>query len=138
VASFPSPNGTRLLIVGQDQETSEFRHTVLNASGQVQVESLSSPAGAIALGWYDNETILVGSDAGGLALVDVTTDESTAVELPAAVGTIRRAWPVGDGVHLLAETGASLVRFERNGGEEIRTLADNCQLELLGDPGFAN
>lgn len=136
VASFPSPNGSRLLVVGQDQETSEFRHTVLNGLGQVQVESLSSPAGAIALGWYDNETILVGSDPGGLALVDVATDERTTVELPAAIGTIRRAWPVGDGVHLLAETGASLVRFERNGGEEIRTLADNCQLELLGDPGF--
>ena len=138
VASFPSPNGSRLLVVGQDQETSEFRHTVLNSSGLVQVESLSSPAGAIALGWYDNETILVGSDLGGLALVDVATDESTPVELPEAIGTIRRAWPVGDGVHLLAETGASLVRFERNGGEEIRTLADNCQLELLGDPGFGN
>ena len=136
VASFPSPNGSRLLVVGQDQETSEFRHTVLNDMGQVQVESLSSPAGAIALGWYDNETILVGSDPGGLSLVDVATDESTVIELPAAIGNIRRAWPVGDGVHLLAETGASLVRF--GGGEEIRTLADNCQLELLGDPGFGS
>ena len=135
VASFPSPDKTRLLIVGQDQETSEFRHTVLLATGQVQVEGLTSPAGAIALGWYDDETILVGSDVGGLALVDIGSDESIVVELPAAIGTIRRAWPVGDGTHLLAETGASLVRFERDGGEEIRTLADNCQLELLGDPG---
>ena len=138
VASFPSPDKSRLLIVGQDQETSEFRHTVLLATGQVQVEGLTSPAGAIALGWYDDETILVGSDLGGLALVDIQNDESTVVELPAAVGSIRRAWPVGDGAHLLAETGASLVRFERDGGEEIRTLADNCQLELLGDPGFAS
>lgn len=137
VASFPSPDKSRLLIVGQDQETSEFRHTVLLATGQVQVEGLTSPAGAIALGWYDDESILVGSDLGGLALVDIESDESTVVELPAAIGTIRRAWPVGDGTHLLAETGASLVRFERDGGEEIRTLADNCQLELLGDPGFA-
>jgi hypothetical protein len=137
VASFPSPDKSRLLIVGQDQETSEFRHTVLLATGQVQVEALTSPAGAIALGWYDDETILVGSDLGGLALVDIGSDESTVVELPAAIATIRRAWPVGDGIHLLAETGASLVRFERDGGEEIRTLADNCQLELLGDPGFA-
>ncbi|HJQ95488.1 MAG TPA: PDZ domain-containing protein [Acidimicrobiia bacterium] len=136
VASFPSPDKSRLLIVGQDQETSEFRHTVLLATGQVQVEGLTSPAGAIALGWYDDESILVGSDLGGLALVDIESDESTVVELPAAIGTIRRAWPVGDGTHLLAETGASLVRFERDGGEEIRTLADNCQLELLGDPGF--
>ncbi|HEY3427353.1 MAG TPA: PDZ domain-containing protein [Acidimicrobiia bacterium] len=136
VASFPSPDKSRLLIVGQDQETSEFRHTVLLATGQVQVEGLTSPAGAIALGWYDEESILVGSDLGGLALVDIESDESTVVELPAAIGTIRRAWPVGDGTHLLAETGASLVRFERDGGEEIRTLADNCQLELLGDPGF--
>jgi hypothetical protein len=135
VASFPSPDKSRLLIVGQDQETSEFRHTVLLATGQVQVEGLTSPAGAIALGWYDDETILVGSDVGGLALVDIGSDESTVVELPAAIGTIRRAWPVGDGTHLLAETGATLVRFERDGGEEIRTLADNCQLELLGDPG---
>jgi hypothetical protein len=137
VASFPSPDQSRLLIVGQDRETSEFRHTVLLGTGQVAVESLTSPAGAIALGWYDNETILVGSDVGGLALVDIGSDESTVVELPAAIATIRRAWPVGDGTHLLAETGASLVRFERDGGEEIRTLADNCQLELLGDPGFA-
>jgi PDZ domain len=137
VASFPSPDHSRLLIVGQDQETSEFRHTVLLATGQVQVEGLTSPAGAIALGWYDDKTILVGSDLGGLALVDIGSDESTVVELPAAIGAIRRAWPVGDGTHLLAETGASLVRFERDGGEEIRTLADNCQLDLLGDPGFA-
>ncbi|MGH8959414.1 MAG: PDZ domain-containing protein [Acidimicrobiia bacterium] len=138
VASFPSPDESRLLVVGQDQETSEFRHTVLTDTGQVAIENLTSPAGGIALGWFDDETIMVGSDPGGLALVDIQSDESTAIELPAAIGNIRRAWPVGDGTHLLAESGASLVRFERDGSEEIRTLADNCQLELLGDPGFSN
>jgi hypothetical protein len=138
VASFPSPDGGRLLIVGQDQETSQFRHLVLSSTGQVEVEILTSPAGAIALGWYDNETILVGSDAAGLALVDVVTDESTPIELPSAIGNLRRAWPVGDGTHLLAESGSSLIRFDRDAVEEIRTLADNCQIELLGDPGFGS
>ena len=137
VASFPSPDGNQLLIVGQDQDNSEFRHTVLSADGQVSIPNITGPGGAIGLGWFDDETILVGGDSGGLAMVDVFTDESTVVELPATVGTIRRAWPVGDGSHLLAEAGSSLVRIDRSGTEEIRTLADNCQIELLGDPGFS-
>jgi hypothetical protein len=45
---------------------------------------------------------------------------------------------VGDGTHLLAESGSSLIRFDRDAVEEIRTLADNCQIELLGDPGFGS
>lgn len=137
VASFPSPNGSRLLIVGQDQETSAFKHLVLSAEGQVVIANVSSPAGTIALGWFDDETILVGSDPGGLTLVDVESDESNVIQLPAALGTMRRAWPVGDGTYLLAESGSSLVRFASEGNEEIRTLADNCQIELLGDPGFS-
>ena len=136
VATFPSPDGTQILVVGQEQETTEFRHAIISAEGQLITPSLSSPAGAIGLGWFDGSTLMVGSEAGGLALVDVATDVSTPLEVPAALGSIRRAWPVGDGDHLLAESASALVRFSTNAGEEIRTLADNCQVELLGDPGF--
>lgn len=137
VATFPAPDGSQVLVVGQDQESSEFRHAIVSADGQTLVPSLASPAGAVGLGWFDEDHILVGSAGGGLALVDVAADESAPIELPAAVGSIRRAWPVGDGDHLLAEAGSALVRFSLTGTEEVRTLADNCQVQLLGDPGWS-
>ena len=56
--------------------------------------------------------------------------------MPAAVGQVSRLTTVGDGVHLLAESGSSLIMLDLDGTTEIRTLADHCQVGLIGNLGL--
>jgi hypothetical protein len=81
---------------------------------------------------------LVGADAQGLQLVDLGGADPVPIEVPLVISSLQRVWPVGDGTHLLGETGNSLVRFALDPEAEVRTLASSCQVDLLGDPGWSS
>ncbi|MDQ3501317.1 MAG: hypothetical protein M3488_10180, partial [Actinomycetota bacterium] len=91
----------------------------------------------VALGWFDEDRILVGGEGQGLQIVDLGGADPVAVELPAVLTSLRRVWPVGDGTHVLGESGNALVRFSTDPVAEVRTLADNCQIDSLGDLGWS-
>jgi hypothetical protein len=139
VASFPSPDGTRLLIAGQGQEDDVIRYLILSSEANVLARpgQLSEAEGTIAVGWFDDEQVLLRDAQGALLLLDAATGITTPAPVPAVVGTISRAWAVGDGRNVLADTGSSLIRFEVGGGQEVRTLADRCQIDQLGDIGWS-
>ncbi|MGH8927235.1 MAG: PDZ domain-containing protein [Acidimicrobiia bacterium] len=139
VGSFPSPDGSRLLVAGQSQEDQLFRYVIVSSNGQAVVgpATLSAAEGALALGWYDNARILVTTDDGTLQLIDVSTGVASDATLPPTLGSVSRLTTVGDGNHLLAQSGNSLVKVRLDGTTEIRTLADHCQIGLIGNPGWA-
>ena len=136
LASFPSPGGAQILLVGEDSTNGEYRHVLLSAEG-ARTGSVEVPEGYIALGWFDDQSLLVGRETEGLQIVDLGGADPVALELPAAISTLSRVWPVGDGSHVLGETGNALVRFSTDLEAEVRTLADNCQVDQLGDPGWS-
>ena len=139
VASFPSPDGTRLLIAGQNQDDQVLAYTILSSNDGLPMggpDTLASARGTVSLGWFDNESFLVTTDTGGLLLIDAASGIATEATLPAAVGQVSRLTTVGDGAHLLAESGSSLIRLKLDGTSEIRTLADHCQVGVIGNLGW--
>ncbi|MGQ0849602.1 MAG: PDZ domain-containing protein [Actinomycetota bacterium] len=138
VAAFPSPDMTRILLVGEDQETSALQHMIISNLGQpmVQPDRFDEAQGNVVLGWFDDQSVLVGTSGEGLRMMDATTGSLSPLDLPPALGTVTRIWPVGDGVHLLAESSNRLIRFDLAGRTEIRTLADHCVVDLVGDIGW--
>jgi PDZ domain-containing protein len=139
VASFPSPDGTRLLIAGQNQDDQVLAYTILSGNDglpMVGPDALTSAQGTVSLGWFDDESFLVTTDTGGLLLIDAASGIATEATLPAAVGQVTRLTTVGDGASLLAESGSSLIRLKLDGTSEIRTLADHCQVGLIGNLGW--
>lgn len=139
VATFPSPDGSRLLVAGQDQEDDVLRYTVLSAANGFPMTSSDALAGAegtAALGWFDDKSFLTSTGTGSLVLVDGAGGVTTEAALPAAAGQVTRLTTVGDGVHLLAESGSSLIKLDLSGTTEIRTLADHCQVGLIGSLGW--
>jgi hypothetical protein len=139
VATFPSPDGTRLLVAGQSQDDNLFRYTILSATQGLPISSpatLAAADGTVAMGWYDDESFMVSTDAGLLLLIDAATGVSTEVTLPPAIGQVSRLTTVGDGVHLLADSGSGLIMLDLAGTTEIRTLADHCLVGLVGNNGW--
>jgi hypothetical protein len=138
VAAFPSPSGGRLLIVSRDQETRELRHLILTTTDRNAdlLGALPAADGSVALGWLDEDSILATGSPEGLIQVDIVTGEAQLFEVPATLGTLSRLWPVGDGDHLLAESGVDLVEFDIAGANEVRTLADHCLVDVVGDIGW--
>jgi hypothetical protein len=139
VASFPSPDGTRVLLAGQGQEDQVIRYLILSSEANViaRPDQLADAEGTIAVGWFDDEQVLLRDSQGALHLLDASTGIATPATIPAVVGTISRAWAVGDGRTVLADTGSSLIRFEVGGSQEVRTLADRCQIDQLSDIGWS-
>jgi hypothetical protein len=43
---------------------------------------------------------------------------------------------VGDGQHVLASTGTNLLQVDLTAATEVRTLADHCLVDALGDIGW--
>jgi hypothetical protein len=139
VAAFPSPDGARLLVAGQDQEDDLLRYTVLSAADGLSMASTDTLAGAegtAALGWFDEQSFLASTGTGSLLIVDGASGLTSEAALPAAVGQVTRLTTVGDGVHLLAESGSSLIKLDLSGTTEIRTLADHCQVGVIGSLGW--
>lgn len=139
VAAFPSPDGARVLVAGQDQEDDLLRYTVLSAADGLPMASTDTLAGAegtAALGWFDEQSFLASTGTGSLLIVDGASGLTSEAALPAAVGQVTRLTTVGDGVHLLAESGSSLIKLDLSGTTEIRTLADHCQVGVIGSLGW--
>jgi hypothetical protein len=139
VVTFPSPDGTRVLVAGQGPDDEVIRYAVLGADFTVQLRpsQLRAAENWIAVGWFDDRRVLMRGSEGELSLLEVSTGTLTAATLPTAVGAVSRAWAVGDGDEVLADTGTSLIRFSLGAEVEVRILADNCEVELLGDIGWS-
>lgn len=138
VVTFPSPDGTRVLVAGQGQEDQIIRYLVLGSDSTVQARpgDLTAAEDRIAVGWFDNRQVLLRARDGALSLLEPTTGLATPLELPGTVGALGRVWAVGDGSTLLGDTGSALVRFRGEGESEVRVLADNCEIGLMGDIGW--
>ena len=139
VATFPSPDGTRILVAGQVPEDDIIRYMILTSGGLVQTRpsELTGADNLVALGWFDDERVLLRDSAGALMLMDAATGLITPAVIPTGVGSVARGWAVGDGLNVLADTGSGLIRFEVDGSQEVRILADRCQIDQLGDIGWS-
>jgi hypothetical protein len=104
---------------------------------QTRPPELTGADNLVALGWFDDERVLLRDSAGALLLMDAATGLITPAVIPTGVGSVARGWAVGDGLNVLADTGSSLIRFEVDGSQEVRILADRCQVDQIGDIGWS-
>lgn len=140
ILTHPAPDQSRLLVVNQAEEDQLLRHLVLSAEGQLFTPSneLVAGDGTLAVGWFDDQSILLRQPDGDLGQLDVGTGIVSPLELPAALGAPQRIWPVGDGTHVLASTGSNLLQANLVSATEVRTLADHCLVDLVGDIGWVS
>jgi len=139
VATFPSPDGTRLLVAGQDPETGVLKYTILSDQGLPMLDPavLSAAEGSRPLGWFDDQTFLQLADTSTLLFVDGDTGIATGQTLPEILTQASNVVTVGDGRHVLANRGTNLIRVDLSGNDdEIRTLADHCLVGLIGNAGW--
>jgi hypothetical protein len=138
VASYPSPDGSMLLVIGSDTTDQKVKYLVLDSEGTVQIDAGELPAAdeQIALGWFDDQSVLLRAVTGEISLLDISTGATTEASFPPGLVTVPRAWAVGDGVNVIADTGSRLVRFDLAGQSEIRVLADSCLIGAIGDIGW--
>lgn len=138
IIAFPSPDETRVIIAGQNTEDQIIRYVVLSSAGAVQETAgdLAAANDLVAVGWFGDRHVLLRSEDGTLSLFDPAVALVEAIELSAAIGPLPRAWAVGDGTHILADTGSSLVRLSLDPETEVRVLADRCVIGQLGEVGW--
>jgi hypothetical protein len=92
---------------------------------------------SLAIGWLDRDSILVRMADGAVVKVDVASGESEDQVVPTPVLEADRMWAVGDGGHVLAQVGDTMVLWDTRSDAAVRIVADNCVIGGVSDPGWA-
>lgn len=135
VISYPSPDGSRLIIGLGQSGTDALRFLLVDAGTGRTVSEIEPLAAASLFGWFDDSRLVVQFGADPLDLYDLLTGDTTPVDLP-AFGTVPlRLWPVGDGVHLLADIGSQLLRTTAGDPTLTRPIAARCAVGAVDQIG---
>jgi hypothetical protein len=134
VAAYGSTDGSAFLAVGTDQDTgSEIGVELWDASGTRrsvgELAELGSP-----IGWFDQTSLGFRSED-IVSVLDVATGSSSTFTLPSSL-LENRLLAVGDGSHVLAVEGRTLLLDDLTTQGEISLLAESCVLGAIGSPGW--
>jgi hypothetical protein len=137
VTAHLSPNGQRLLVGASNQSGDVIRYIVLEGRQlSIPFSHLEEAEGSLALGWFDDERFLALFGDGTVGFIEVDSGSRSPVDLPGSFAGAARVWTVADGEHVLGDTGSALVRASLTERVEVRPLAENCVLGLVGQPGW--
>lgn len=135
VVSYASPDGEMLLLGLGTVESSELRFLLFDAdTGAIRAE-IEGLAGNSVFGWFDTTVVINQSGAGELVRTDLTDGSIEPIDLPPFATDDVRLWPVGDGVHLLVDTGSQLLRIDTGDLAATRPLVSRCEIGAVGQPG---
>lgn len=123
-----------IVVVGVNEDGSEVMGVALwdgegiTLSPEVPL-TLGTPAG-----WMDDNTLLFRTEEAVATELEVGTGESAEVTLDPQIAGLP-VFPVGDGRHVLAVDGQTLLLDDLDDGGEVRVLAQDCAISRLGNPG---
>lgn len=134
LSAMSSPDRSRMVVLGVSQDGSRVTGVDLvdreGAFAGLELVELGTP-----VGWMDAERVLFRTGADLVTLYSAGDGDTTEVSLDPEVTAVP-LYPVGDGEHVLAVSGRTLLRdlLEETGG--VRPLAENCLIGRVGEPGW--
>lgn len=135
VVTYASPDESLLLLVLGEPESERLRFLLLRADTGAILSEVSPLAGWSTFGWFDDERLVVQEQGAPLQLFSVVTEEMEQIELAVTSGDSVRLWPVGDGRHLMIDSGAQLLRSTLDDPTDTRPLVARCSVGVIGQPG---
>jgi hypothetical protein len=135
VSAIGSPDGENLILVGVNDDGSEVIGVrIWDAdgfdTGHEELVTLGAP-----VGWLDGGTVLFRTEETVAVELDAVSGESGQVMLDTRIAGLP-LYPVGDGHNVLVVDGRSLILEDLDSEAEVRTLAENCTFNRMGEPGW--
>jgi hypothetical protein len=135
VTAFGSPDQSGFVMVGADGETGaimgvEFYDSQGTRRDVGQLDELGTP-----VGWFDGTSMAFRPDSEEISIYDFADGSTRTFTVPSGLlDSVIAA--VGDGRQIMAIDGRSLVITDLTTGSEVRTLAENCTIARIGEPGW--
>jgi hypothetical protein len=135
VSAIGSPDQENLVLVGVNDDGSEVIGIQMwdadgFDTGLEELVTLGAP-----VGWLDPGTVLFRTEEAVAVRLDAVSGESDRVVLDSRIAGLP-LYPVGDGHSVLVVDGRSLLLEDFDSDGEIRTLAENCTFNRMGEPGW--
>jgi hypothetical protein len=87
------------------------------------------------VGWFDGTSMAFRPDSEEISIYDFADGSTRTFTVPSGLlDSVIAA--VGDGRQIMAIDGRSLVITDLTTGSEVRTLAENCTIARIGEPGW--
>jgi hypothetical protein len=136
---YSSPDQSRLLAAVAVNDGRSLGSVVLDADG-VTITPWDPSAGGgqfvdlLPLGWFDDaRLVFLDPTTSDTILIPVAGGTATVLNLLPDTG-VEGLWPVGDGLHVMAQSGNQLNLIDEAGGS--RPLAVGCSTPIMGGIGF--
>lgn len=134
VAAHSAPDGSAFVAIGSDQESGAIMAVqYYNADGIIEtvgdLTSLGTP-----IGWFDQSSVAFRSTDQSVSVFSVTDGSTQTFTLPDSLAN-SLITTVGDGRQILALAGRDMMLHDLTEGGEVRTLAENCAIGRIGEPG---
>jgi hypothetical protein len=135
VTAFGAPDQSGFVVVGADAETGaitgvQFYDATGSRRDSGQLNDLGTP-----IGWFDGTSMGFRPNSEQIAVYDFADGSIRNYTLPAGLLDTLIA-SVGDGKQVLAIAGRNLLVTDLTAGTEVRTLAENCTISRIGEPGW--
>jgi hypothetical protein len=135
IQAYGSPDQERVVLTGISEDGSEITGVQIwdgdgFDTGLDDLTSLGTP-----LGWLDEGSVLFRSDDVVATRLQVGDGESEQLMIDTRLSDLP-IFPVGDGHSVLAIDGRSLILDDLEGEGEARTLARDCSIVRVGEPGW--
>jgi hypothetical protein len=136
VRVFVSPNETRLKVALTVNDGRALGAAVLGLDGSL-ITTWDDNGGRfvdlLPFGWFDNTRLIFFDPATSqVVLLPLVGGDPTPLDVLPNTG-LEYVWPVGDGIHVMAQTGGQLNLIDQNGGS--RPLAVRCDTPTIAGLG---
>ena len=130
-----SPDTALFLVTGVDQNTGELTGVDLYDVDGTRRELENLEELGVPVGWFDESRVAFRSQDDVVSVFDTADATVATFTLPEQLLGAPVA-AVGDGAHLLAVSDRDLLIVDLLGGGEIGTLAADCSILRIGEPGW--
>lgn len=138
VVAIASPDTSQLVVGLTVEGAAGLRfQLVSNATGEsiTQAGQLSALDDGVAFGWFDNNRLLVQTQGSPPALLDSTDLTLSPVELQVQADLGTRIWTIGDGQHVLVDSGEILFFSGVDASVVTRPLTRRCEIGFVDQIG---
>ncbi|MCI0545473.1 MAG: hypothetical protein L0Z49_13700, partial [Actinobacteria bacterium] len=135
VTAFGAPDRSGFVLVGADSETGAVRGVEFYDSlGTLRDVGALSDLGT-PVGWFDGTSMAFRPNSEQISIYDFADGSIRNFTVPGGLLDSLIA-AVGDGRQIMAIDGRNLLITDLTTGSEVRTLAENCTIARIGEPGW--
>jgi hypothetical protein len=135
VSAFGAPDRSGFILVGADAETGSVMGVEFYDSQGVRRDVGTLTELGTPVGWFDGTSMAFRPNSEQISIYDFADGSIRNFTVPSGLLDSQIA-AVGDGRQILAVDGRNLLVTDITEGAEVRTLAENCTVTRIGEPGW--